>query len=235
MHSRLILLLFVFFSVIGQKIYSQDKPQANPVFNYGLGVGITALSTNFYEVYNGASALTNKSYKNKVGYNLNIFAKINLGRFFMQSEIAGNSYEHDLFFDLTDANNTYSNLINLSAKSYSANSNILLGYNIVKNNPFILNISAGPSFKYIYKINYQVNNQEYIVKNPQYIHYKYSGIVGFTIVISKLYFNIRYELNLPDTDIHLDEIPEIPELLQNIYIHKNENILSFSLGFSFGN
>jgi hypothetical protein len=233
MHNRLILLLFVFLPVIVQKIHSQDKPHPDPVFNYGLGVGITAYSTNFYEVYNGAFELTSKSYKNRVGYSLNIFAKINWGRFFIQPEIARNSYEHDFFFNLTDADNTYSNSINLSAESYSVNSNVLLGYNIVKNDPYILNISAGPSFKYIYKIKYKVNNQEYVVKNPQYIHYKYSGIVGFSIIISKFYFDIRYELNLPDTDIHLDEVPEIPELLQNIYVHKNENILSFSFGFMF--
>jgi hypothetical protein len=110
---------------------------------------------------------------------------------------------------------------------------VLVGYNIIKEGPFLLNMSLGPSVKYIYKADYKINEQNYTVDNPQYIHYKYSGIIGFAIIIAKYYFDIRYELNLPDTDIHLDKIPNMNESLKKIYIHKNENILNFSFGFMF--
>jgi hypothetical protein len=230
MRNGCIAILAVFSLLAGQKTYSQAGTYSHSIFNWGIRGGVNALSTNFYEVSNGESEITLKPYKNKVGYNISAFTRINLGRLLMQHEVAWNSYSQDLSFASTDADNSY-NHTDLSRKSNSFNINVLVGYNIIKEGPFLLNIGIGPSFKYIYKTDYDINNQNYTVENPQYVHYKYSGIVGFAIIISKFYFDIRYELNFPDTDIHLDEIPEIPESLKNVYIHKNENILSFSFGF----
>jgi hypothetical protein len=233
MCNRSIAILAVFSLIIGQKTYSQSDAYYHSIFNWGIRGGVNALSTNFYEVSDGNSEIILRPYKNKVGYNISAFTRINLGRLLMQPELAWKTYSQDLSFASNRADNSYINLTELSRKSNSFNINVLVGYNIIKEGPFLFNIGIGPSFKYIYKTDYNINNQNYTVENPRYIHYKYSGIIGFAIIISKFYFDIRYEFNFPDTDIHLDEIPDIPESLKNIYIHKNENILSFSFGLMY--
>jgi hypothetical protein len=230
---KCIAILAVLSLAIGQKTYSQTHPYPYSVFNWGIRGGVNALSTNFYEVSDGTDGIVPKPYKNKVGYNISLFSRINLGRLLMQPELAWNTYSQDLSFASTNPENSYITLTELSSKSNSVNINVLVGYNVIKEGPFLLNIAIGPSFKYIYKTHYNIDNQSYTVENSQYTHYKYSGIIGFAVTIAKFYFDIRYELNLPDTDIHLNEIPEIPESLKNVYIHKNENILSFSFGFMY--
>jgi hypothetical protein len=208
------------------------NPNPYPIFNWGIRAGINALSTNFYKVSDNDVDISKKSYKNEVGHNISAFSRINLGRFLMQPEFTWNTYNQYLSFSTTDTDN-YDHLTEIMRKSYSFNMNMLVGYNIIKEGPFLLNMAIGPSVKYIYKMDYEINKNNYAVTDPQYIHYKYSGIIGFAIIIAQSYFDIRYELNLPDTDIHLDEIPDIQESIKNIYIHKNENILSFSFGLIF--
>jgi hypothetical protein len=232
-NNRYITLLIVFSLITGQKIYSQSDTYSYSIFNWGIRGGVNALSTNFYEIYEGATEISAKSYKNKVGHNICVFSRINLGRLLMQPELAWNTYSQYLSFTSTGADDSYTSLTELSRKSNSLNINVLVGYNIIREGPFLLNMGIGPALKYIYKTDYSINNVDYTVKNPQYKHYKYSGIIDLAIIISKFYFDVRYEFNLPDTDIHLDEIPNIPESLKNIYIHKNENILSFSFGLMY--
>jgi hypothetical protein len=234
MRTPCLIVLIVLTLATGHESYAQLTPNHyHPVFNWGIRAGINALSTNFYDVFDGEVAIGTRSSVNNVGYNLSAFTRINARRLLLQPEFAWNTYNQSLSFSIADADGTYVHLTEISGKFYSFNMNILAGYNIIKDGPFLLNIAAGPSVKYIYKIDYEINKNNYTDKEPEYFQSKYSGIIGFAIIISNYYFDIRYEINLPDTDIHLGEIPDVPRSLKEIYIHKNENILNFSFGLIF--
>lgn len=221
----------VIFLVTGQKAYSQFDIYKYPAFNWGVQVGLNAFSTNYYNVYSGEVELVDEYTQNNVGYNLAVFVRINLNRFFIQPEFMWNIYDQKLFFSLTDANNSFQIPMDISVKSYAGNVNTIVGYNITKNGPFIFNVLLGPSIKYIYRTKYEItSNSDLINKEP---YYKYTGIIGFSINIAKTHFDIRYEFNSPNSDIYLNKLPDIQESLQNICIYKNENILNFSFGLMF--
>jgi hypothetical protein len=228
--ARTILFLSIFW-IAGQKSDAQFKNYQYSVLNWGLRAGLNTFSSDYNEFYLRDVRLEG-STKNKVGYNLTGFVRINLGRFFMQPELAWNIYKHNLSFTLEGTDDVpYSTPVEMSIRSYAANVNVLVGFNIIKDGPFIFNFLLGPSFKSIYNTDYNIKGRGDFSNNRSY--YKYTGVTGFSFNISKIHFSVRYEFNRPDSDIHLNEISGIPESLQGVYIHKNENILNFSFGFIF--
>jgi hypothetical protein len=106
MSKHWIIILTVLGMIIGQRACSQTNPYPHSVFNWGIRAGVNALSTNFYEVSDGSLEISQKSYKNKVGYNISTFTRINVGRLLMQPEFAWNTYSQSLSFILTDADNS---------------------------------------------------------------------------------------------------------------------------------
>jgi hypothetical protein len=210
----------------GEPAYAKLLP-----LNWGVTVGLNALSADYYDMYWDGATLDNTSYQSKTGYNLTGFVRLSLNRFFIQPEISVFLYKQDFSFTLPGEENNYRFPVEFAMKSYSGNINALAGYHVVNIKPFTFSLIAGTSLKYIYKTGFQiVNDNNFTGEDPRY---RCSGIVGFTFSISKVYFDIRYELNFPGDDIHFNDISDIPESFRNISLSKNENILSFSCGLMF--
>lgn len=224
-------LLFLISMTIGNA-YSQ-KILENSVINLGLKLGLNALATTGYEVYMDEQLLENGSYKNKNGYLLNGFVRINLDRFFMQPEFEWNQYRQEANFALpvSGEENSYQSIQTLEINNNSFNVYVLTGYNIVKNGPYIVNIYMGASVKTIYKTNFNLlNDDEYIKRS---FNYNYTGIFGMSLNVGIIHFDARYQFNFPNTDLNFDTIKDIPERYHGLSIRKNENILSFSCGIMF--
>jgi hypothetical protein len=229
-HIRFILFLGIFL-IVGQKSDAQFGKHSYPVLNWGIRAGLNAYSTNDYSAYSEKIEVKNEQNKNKVSYNLTILGRINLNRFFMQPELAWNLYSQNLSFTLADSLNSYQSLAEISVRYYSCNINMLAGFNFIKNGPFIFNVLLGTSYKYVYSTKLEIKNTgNFTDKTPVY---KYGVIAGFSIDIARTYFDVRYEFNLPNNNIHLNEIPDIPEHFRDIHINKNENILNISFGLLF--
>ncbi|MDR1437028.1 MAG: PorT family protein [Candidatus Symbiothrix sp.] len=228
MHNIRLILFLTAFLATGQKSHAQSEIYSYPVLNWGIRAGLNAYSTNNYHVYSETVELESERNENKVGYNLTILGRINLNRFFMQPELAWNLYRQDLSFTLADSVNSYRQKTDLSVRYYSYSINMLSGFNIIKEGPFLFNVLLGSSYKYIYSTTFDMKTAGRFANKTPY--YKYSGIAGFSINIAKAYFDVRYEFNFPDNNIRLSDIPDY---LQDIHIDKNENILNFSFGLLF--
>ena len=224
-------LLLIFISVSGQKVYAQYDTYEYSVVNFGIRAGMNALSTNHYRLLLGESALENTSNENNIGYGFAGHARINLGNVFMQPEFSWNLYKQRFSFALPDEDVAVALLRNITAKSYIGTSAVLVGYNIVKDGPYLLSFIAGPSIKYTYKTDYKSKNE--VNFTDRTARYNYTGIVGFSVSISKIHFDIRYEFNMPHSNVVFNDISNAPELFKDISIKKNENILSFSCGLMF--
>jgi hypothetical protein len=230
-HKYRLLFVLIFMLIIGQRAYPQYDNYKYSVFNWGVRVGFNALSTNHYNPLLGGVSI-NGAYTNKVGYNLTGFARINLSRVFVQPELSWNLYRQGFSIStFPDETNSIGTAGNISSDSYSGNVTTLIGYNIVRNGPFCLNFVAGPSFKYTYRTNYKMRDEDNFTDKKT--HYNYAGVVGFSVNISKIYFGIRYEFNKPNSDIYFNNIPDRPESLNGVFIRKNENALGFSCGVIF--
>jgi hypothetical protein len=221
--------LIIFFSMTENQSFAQQKK-----INWGIKVGINALSTTHYETFYEGEAIPNDSYTNKTGYLINAFTRFNVKRLFLQPEIAWNYYRMgaSFSFPIENATNTsYASPTYLDVNSSTIRTNFLVGYNVVHSDPFIFSAFIGSSFAGTYKTQYTTSMDEDYSNID--IHVKYSGFGGFAIIISKIYFDLRYEINQPNTNLNLRDIPEFSEKYQGISLKKNENILNFSCGLIF--
>ncbi len=225
------ILLFIFYLTGINLIAQEEVSRKNeyPVINWGVKVGLNALTSTHYRVYSGENRLDNTSITNKIGYQGSLFLRINLGNFFMQPEISWDYYRESCSFP-APFNGNPAEIATLDIKNNYAGLNALAGYNIIKDGPYLFNGYIGSSFKYSYLRNYSVMGSEFKDLDKDY---NINGIVGFSIHISKLYLDIRYEVSRPNTDIHFEKVEEAPGYLKDITIEKNENILTFSCGMMF--
>ncbi len=213
-------------------IHAQKRlsPLTAKTVNWGFNGGINALSTTHFSVYQGDTKLEDVSYVNKVGFTGGAFFRINLSNFFMQPEVTYCFAQEKFSFGrLTDSgSSSLQTTINTHYQSLLVP--VLAGYNIIKQNHYLFNVYLGPDFQYHYRTSFDQGNTHFIDKSPRY---SINGIIGFSFNISNLFFDFRYEINRPNTDIYFNDITEAPEYLKDISVKKNENILSFSCGLMF--
>jgi len=199
--------------------------------NWGARLGLNAVSIRSYEVYSDDEILPNSSYTNKNGYLITAFARFNINRVFLQPELAWNEYNRTCSFSLPIENtDNYYQPSDLDINSKSINTNFLVGYNIIHDYPFLFGIYIGSAFIGTYRTDYSVEMGESISKND--LSLNYTGILGFSINISNIYFDLRYEMCLPNDNLSLRDL-NFPERYQNVRIKKTESMLSFSCGVMF--
>ncbi len=225
-------MLYLLFLLFGTTLSAQENVNKlnSKVVNCGFKVGFNALSSTYYDVFQNDTAITNKSFTNKVGFVGGLFMRINLNSFFMQPEVTFNYSRESFDFQPIPPQGEVSGMQEFNVDYYSLAVPVLAGYNIVKEGPFLFNLFVGPSFRYKYKTHFNENGYSF---NDESAQYNINIITGFSLGISHLHFDFRYEICRPNTNIEFNKIANAPEFLQNIRIKKNENILSFSCGLMF--
>ncbi|MDH8701577.1 hypothetical protein M2138_000924 [Dysgonomonadaceae bacterium PH5-43] len=224
--------LYICILFATQLSYSQNSTaliNSKPV-NIGFKIGINALSSNNYEAYQGNTKLSKTSSFNKAGFTANCFLRINLDNFFMQPETAWNIHRQKLSFATVGSNETAATLYNIQKQTQCLNFNILVGYNIINDRPFILNAFIGPSIIYNYNSKYEYDNGSFYDYSADYNTY---GIIGFSFNVNRLIFDIRYQISITNTDVDFGKIKNAPNELKDIRLDKTENILKLSLGVMF--
>jgi hypothetical protein len=210
---------------MGNQLFAQPEQ-----LSYGLKIGLNAPTpTKFSARYAGDSA--SGSYTGRNGYLAGVFFRINHNRMFLQPETVWSIHRQKNGFTIPNPDNGAYLPKSLDISSNEVHTYLLAGYNMIKSEPYSCDFYAGLSLKWIYKIKYEIAD-EYFYSGKSDISL-YAGVVGFSVNISKLYFDFRYEVNLPNTDLNFDEMPGISEPYRRVFLEKNENVLSFSCGVIF--
>ena len=232
-NKALIRFVFVIFFLFTGCITKNNVQAQSQKMNWGIRLGLNAISITSYEACQAGEILPDLSYTNKYGYLINAFARFNINRVFLQPELGWNNYRRACSFSLPveSGDNYYYPSIDLNMDSKAINSNFLVGYNIVYDYPFLFGVFAGSSFTGTYRTGFSTGLEQSYSKTGLFINY--SGILGFSINISRIYIDLRYEISLPDANQTLSEIPDFPENYYNVKIKKKEAILSFSFGIMF--
>jgi hypothetical protein len=218
--------LFIFFFVTKNQSFAQSDR-----LNYGFKVGLNALSPTKYQTYYAGDS-TSGSCTNENGYLIGVFFRVNYSHVFMQPEVIWNYHRQRCGFMLPNPNNRELSLPKaLDIDMDAVNTNLLMGYSIIKNKPYLCDVYLGASLKWTYKIKYEITEEHRYSGKSDF--FCYAGVIGFSVNISKLYFDFRYEINQPNTNLDFSKIPDIPEAYQGVFLEKNENILSFSCGIMF--
>jgi len=222
-----VFLLFVFLFVIENQSFAQFER-----VNYGFKIGLNALSTIRYNTFYAGDTTSGGSYTNKNGYLIGAFFRVNYSQLFLQPEATWSYHQQGCGFMIPNANNSSTFLLrSLDIDMDALNANLLLGCSIIKNKPYLFDAYIGASLKWTYKIRYKINDEQIYSGKSDFLCY--AGIIGFSVNISKLYFDFRYELNQPNTNLDFNKIPGIPEAYRGVFLEKNENVLSFSIGMMF--
>ena len=229
LNKTLFRLGFIFFIWLIACITECNAQMKLPLGNLGVRFGLNAISITSYEAYKADEILPNSSYTNKNGYLTAVFARFNLDRIFLQPELAWNEYNRTCSFSLPLENsNSYHQPSDLNINSKSINTNFLVGYNIIRDHPFSFGLYIGSAFIGTYQANYSIGTDE--LYNKSDLSLNYTGILGVSINIHKIYFDLRFETSLPNANLNLSGIPDFPERFHDVRIKKTESILSFSCG-----
>ena len=225
---------FSIFFLTGSSAFGQEPYSFNRrVVNWGLKAGFNANAMmHLYVLKEGeGEGLDNVSFRNRSGSDITGFFRINLDRFFVQPEFGWSRLNSDMLFSfLSDDDSQQS--VELLVKSQSVHLSGLIGYNIKKTGPFVFNVIAGSSFHYKFDTRYSILRPEIKLRDATPV-YKPYGLLGFSMNISNVHFDIRYAISMMTTNIHFDDISNKPDWLSGVSIHKLENILSFSCGVMF--
>ena len=198
--------------------------------NWGLKAGVNALSSSYFDVYQGETIIDDVSYVNKIGFTGGVFFRVNLSNFFMQPE-AIYSYSKEKY-SFEQPSTDFSNYLKstIGAYHYSLLVPVLAGYNVIKQDRYLFSVYLGPSFQYHYKTSFDQMSSNFIDETSQY---SINGTIGISFSISHIFFDFRYLINRPNTNVYFNDIADSPEYLKNVSIKKNENMLSFSCGLMF--
>lgn len=211
----------------GNQLFAQSER-----LNYGFKVGLNALSPTKYKTYYAGEPVSG-SYTNQNGYLAGVFFRVNYSHVFLQPEAVWNFHRQKCGFMLLPDPHDQDTYLpkSLDINMDAVNTNLMVGYNMINDKPYLCNIYLGASLKWTYRIKYEIaDDHSYSGKSD---FSRYAGVIGFSVTISKLYFDFRYEINRPDTNLDFSKIPDIPEQYQSVFLEKNENILSFSCGVMF--
>lgn len=243
MNARLLILLFLLSStcLMAQELDSlKVREKQITSFNWGAKVGFNSILPVINTLTVDGVPLESK-VEYKVGYMGALFFRLNIDRFFLQPSVAWQHTEAQLLFtrpklsDLsqpTVPSKQMSDRLNLTIRSLEAP--VMIGYNIVKEKPFGLSITAGANLKYNYKIRYTTNldgyRDEYTTDDTQF---RINLVGGIGVTLWEMFFDFTYEVGLNHRERNFTRVADNVPLPAEIVLDKRLNMMGFSLGVLF--
>lgn len=222
---------------------SKDNIYSNgTAFNLGATIGFNTTFPIINSITVDDVELENISLTYKVGHQASVFCRLNMERFFIQPSISWQHTEGDILFTIPQTNmqavanaNTPDQKARLEMSKQTILVPVHIGYHIVREGPYGLTFTAGPTLKYNYNVEYKsstpASRQEFISEsNP----FGLNIATGISVQIWQLFFDFIYEfgLNQTESDFKNKEVLS-PETGSNLRIDKRVNVMSFSLGIVF--
>lgn len=221
-----------FVSAEAQKILNTTDKN----FNWGGKIGCNAVFPIINTLAINGVSMENIQQHYRVGYQATLFARINFDKIFIEPSLMWINTENELRFTLPKSDSESATMG--SATNYLENTNrliempVMIGYYLVRENPYALTLSVGPTFKYNYKNTYFTHltdvAREYESDNTPF------GVgiaMGMGISIGKLFLNFNYEFGLNELDTKFKEIGSNVRDDKALHMEKRTNMFSFSLGF----
>jgi len=181
--------------------------QKDRIFNYGIKAGLNSLLLDVGGLELNGYDLDNVRTINNVGYSFELLGRINMNRVFIQPSIAWKYTKGDIRFDIlqpplvgTYEPRVMESILNVEIKSLEVP--VMIGYNLIKEKPYVLSVMAGTKFKYNYDIAYSTlwNTEE----DDNYYLSLYSAV---EVIIGRLTFDFGYERGLNTMRSTFDYMP----------------------------
>lgn len=209
-------------------------------FNYGAKIGMDATFPIVRTLSINNAKAENILTEYQVGWEATIFCRINFNRFFIQPNLSWSKANGSIRFYIPDpsvSGTTGVSITNstLHMEAKSINAPILIGYNLVREDPYGLSFMIGPKFRYNYNNLYTYghgDNTEYFQSTGS--PYGISITTAIGVNIGRLFFDFMYDfgINRTETEFQTQDSP-IPTSNTNLLVSKRVNSMSISLGFLF--
>lgn len=179
----------------------------------------------------------------KIGYFGSMFMRINFGKHFLQPEVSYNINRCNItFFEPGETENT-SEPASITSSIHSIDIPILYGYNVIKDGDYSMAIFGGPKLRYIWNKESEVTFKNFSINNLHERLYPLNAsfTIGTSVTISRVFFDFRYDIGLHNISREVtesnndgsDATSTTPGSSNELRFHRQDNVLSFSLGLFF--
>ena len=216
--------------------WAQQRKDA--LINYGVKGGF---SSTIYEVHDlsvDGQPINNYMAKSEISSLYTAFARINIKRHYLQTEVSYNisNYSIDFSSDQWNPSAQPHDKSSVRTKIVGLEAPLYYGYHVLKEGPYGLSLYIGPKAKFIL-----TDYSSHTFENFPYTNIKesinpinFSIMAGLGINISRVFFDFSFEYGLHNisrgfTTIDIEDNP----IKDNLIFDRRKNVLSFSIGFMF--
>ena len=211
------------------------------VTNFGIKGGFTSSLFMISDFSINGIPVNELQNNYQTGYFGAFFMRINFDRHFLQPEISYNVNRCNITFikplDTEDAVGRGEEA-SITSSIHSIDIPVIYGYNIIKNGPYGLSAFGGPKFRYIWNRHSRVIFENFDQKDikEKLRPLNLSCTMGVAVTISRVFFDFRYDIGLHNISKQVSyTLPDDVQPGENneIRFHRQDHVLSFSLGFIF--
>ncbi len=212
---------------------SKEHKGAKCVVEYGIKAGFNSSMFLIDKFVINEVSIDELQNNYKTGYNLSLFARLNFKRHFVQLAPEFSNVNGEITFDKKGSQHPdiEPDYATIDANLKTFNFHLLYGYSLISEKPYGLALFAGPTLKYIWRdksrieyMNFSESMSETI--NPFCINVE----IGVSVKISYLFLDFSYEIGLSNVS---KRITDLSDPTASITLDRRNNVLNFSLGFTF--
>lgn len=196
-------------------VHAQESlmKQKNKIVNWGMKAGMNAVLPDIESIHIYGVQVGNINVVNDVGYSVELLGRINIARLFLQPSVVWKYARGNIRFDLThpplaETDEPFVENHAVAMKIYSLEAPFVVGFNVVKEKPYVLSVMAGTKFKYNYKTDYR--SERYSLSYQRMDDpYDLSVYAAFEVVIGKLTFDFGYEYGINSMNVDFESVNNV--------------------------
>lgn len=238
--KKMFLLLFgamCFGEMAAQRLIKQE----DKIFNLGFKLGLRAIQSDISSIDLDGVTIENIHLKHNVGYTAGFLVRVNVDRFFVQPSASWNYSRGDVSFGVIRPASAQTNEgamefpQSMTMRMLSLEVPVVIGYHLIKQNPYIFSVMGGVKLKYNYDVRFTSNGSHtsFSYKGDT-SPYHWAAYTAMEVVIGKLAFDIGYEYGLSRLHSEFDPFSyDRGATPSSMRMSKYLNGLSMSVGILF--
>jgi len=232
-------LLFFFITQTSiAELYNYPTYNSAKKVNFGVKIGLNSALPSIHSFTIDGNPVENKETEYKINKIISVFARFNFEHFFIKPNLTWNQTESNIkgFYSerAISTENPRTNLI-VNLKYHSFDAPLLIGYPIIKQGPYQLNLMAGPCIKCYYGNQLEDITNEFstCVTDNNTTKWGLNLWTGINVSIHKIFFDFSYEYGITSFRPNFISETSASDSQHLVKLNMNELFMNFSVGFMF--
>lgn len=217
---------------------SHAQQKGSSSINYGVKGGFSSTIYEVKELAVAGAPINNYIAKSEISSFYTAFARVNMKRHYLQTEVSYNISNYTINFSTNQFNPSAQphDKSTIGTKIIGLEVPLYYGYHILQTGPYGLSFYVGPKAKFTITdfSRHTFDNFPYTEIKENINPINFSCMIGLGINISRVFFDFSFEYGLHNisngfTTIDLEEYSSCEDFI----FDRRKNVLSFSIGFMF--